>query len=149
MSLPTECCWAKETKQLLLFKKVKNWSISVYREVQGPVMALAAIEGLLIVGWGSRLDSFAWKGQRLETTCFHEARVLITSISMIKRYVVLGDMHKSITFLKLAEDTHSFQNLSKVIRNTEPARSSPRLNFQFYLSLKTETILMITELSTI
>ena len=86
----------------------------VCREVQGPAMAITAMNGLLLVGWGARLDAFAWTGQRLQTMCFHEADVMITSICHIKRYVVIGDLHKGVAFLQLAPDNHSFQNLSKV-----------------------------------
>lgn len=119
-----ECCHIHETISifsaviaffvLVLQGPILYWGILPCREVQGPVTNIVSIDGLLIVAWGSRLESFAWKGQRLETTCFHEASVLITSLSSIKRYLLIGDIHKSVTFLDLVQGNHSFENLSKV-----------------------------------
>ena len=40
------------------------------REFQGPVTALAALEGSLLVAWGSRIETHRWTGSRLETTAF-------------------------------------------------------------------------------
>ena len=76
--------------------------------------ALAAIEGSLLVAWGSRLETHRWTGARLETTAFHDGSIMVTSLSIIKRFVVCGDLHKGITFLHITPDNRAFNNLSKV-----------------------------------
>ncbi len=48
-------------------------------------------------------------------TAFHEEKyMLVTSISVIKRFVLVGDIHKGVTFLQMAEKANSFTELSKV-----------------------------------
>jgi hypothetical protein len=65
-------------------------------------------------------------GMKLETTAFHEASVLVTSMSVIKRFIMLGDVHKGVTFLQMAEGSGAFNNLSKVPTSISPR---PRLLF--------------------
>ena len=84
------------------------------REFQGPVTAVSAVEGFLVVAWGARLESHKWTGVKLETTAFHEASVMLTSLSTIKRFVVAGDVHKGVTFLQMTASTGAFNSLSKV-----------------------------------
>lgn len=85
--------------------------------------ALGSIEGALLVAWGSRLEMHRWTGSRLETTAFHDAAILVTSVSIIKRFVVYGDVHKSITFLQLSPDNRTFNNLSKVRERAVQSRA--------------------------
>lgn len=84
------------------------------REFQGPVTAVAAVEGFLVVAWGARLESHKWTGVKLETTAFHEAAVMVTSISTIKRFLACGDAYKGVTFLQMTANTGAFNSLSKV-----------------------------------
>lgn len=81
--------------------------------------ALTVVEGALVIAWGSRLEAQRWNGQRLETTAFHEAAVLVTSLSAIKRFIVAGDLHKGIAFLQLAPDGRAFNGLSKDFDNCD------------------------------
>lgn len=76
--------------------------------------ALGSIEGSLVVAWGSRIETHRWTGQRLETTSFHEAGLLVTSLSVIKRFVAYSDLHKGVSFLQLSADNRNFNPLSKV-----------------------------------
>jgi len=41
-------------------------------------------------------------------------QMLITSISTIKRFIVLGDIHLGATFLQMAENLASFNEISRV-----------------------------------
>lgn len=90
------------------------------REFQGPVTAAASVEGLLIIAWGARLESHKWTGVKLETTAFHEASIMLTSLSTIKRFVTYGDLHKGVTFLQMAENSGTFNSLAKVKGNPKP-----------------------------
>lgn len=54
-------------------------------------------------------------------TTFHDdtnTSMLITSLSSIKRFIMLGDIHMGVTFLQLekktSNNTNSFEKLSKV-----------------------------------
>ncbi len=88
--------------------------LSIYREFQGPVTAIASVEGFLVVAWGSRLESHKWTGVKLETTAFHEASVMLTSVTTIKRFLACGDVHKGVSFLQMTANTGAFNSLAKV-----------------------------------
>ena len=76
-------------------------------------MSLAAVDGALLVAYGARLEIHRWTGSRLETMAFHDAAVLVTSVSVIKRFVAVGDVHMGVSFLQVANDNRHFNDLSK------------------------------------
>lgn len=99
---------------LICYQNKQTDLIDGCREFQGPVTAIAAVEGFLVVAWGSRLESHKWTGVKLETTAFHEASVMLTSVTTIKRFLACGDVHKGVSFLQMTANTGAFVSLAKV-----------------------------------
>ncbi|CAD7702900.1 unnamed protein product [Ostreobium quekettii] len=70
------------------------------QEVRGSVNALACLDGCLLVGVGGRLELCGWrKGGSLTRMAFFDGPLYITSLNVLKSFVLFGDVHKGIHFV--------------------------------------------------
>ena len=70
------------------------------RMFRGPVMKLSTIEGHLVVAAGNRLETHSWTGSGLQTAAFYDAPMLITSLNVVKSYILFGDVQKGSFFVR-------------------------------------------------
>jgi cleavage and polyadenylation specificity factor subunit 1 len=69
------------------------------REFRGPVTNLTSLEGYIILTIGNRLETHQWTGSNLLRTAFFDAPILISSLNVVKTYIIFGDVHKGIYFV--------------------------------------------------
>uniref|UniRef100_A0A061SGK8 Cleavage and polyadenylation specificity factor subunit 1 n=2 Tax=Tetraselmis sp. GSL018 TaxID=582737 RepID=A0A061SGK8_9CHLO len=66
-------------------------------------MAINTLEQCLLLAVGSKLLLHYWDGERLTEAAFFDAPLLITSLTVIKNFVLIGDIHKGATFVRYVE----------------------------------------------
>ncbi len=91
----------------------------ICREVRGPVTHLdnfrvADLEGVAVVAYGSRLETYSWTGTQLQRTAFYNAPILITSAAVIKKFVLLGDVAKGLIFVQATQGGRQLSELGRV-----------------------------------
>lgn len=68
---------------------------------------MSAVEGLLVLAAGARLEAHAWDGARLTRCAFFNAPFFITSLKVVKSFILLGDVHNGIIFVRYhVRDVH-------------------------------------------
>ena len=82
-----------------------------------PVQALTVMDGRLVAAFGNNMQMMELRGSSLRMISFFHAQMLITSVATIKNFILLGDVHKGLTFVyadKKANYT-ALTQLSKVL----------------------------------
>lgn len=69
------------------------------QECRAPVNAVAVLDGSLLMGIGSRLELCSWNGSGLTRLAFFDAPVFITTVNVVKSFVLFGDFLKGIHFV--------------------------------------------------
>lgn len=64
-----------------------------------PVHNLAVMDGRLVAAFGNKVRMLELRGSSLHEIGFFDAQLLITSVSIIKNFILLGDVHKGLTFV--------------------------------------------------
>ena len=86
-----------------------------------PILAFDSIEGMLALAIGQRVFLYRWVDDELSAYAFLDAQYHITSIKCLKRYLVIGDIQKSISLYHwepIQKQLHPLgkdQNMQKVI----------------------------------
>ncbi|KAK9839426.1 hypothetical protein WJX81_001424 [Elliptochloris bilobata] len=85
----------------------------------GPVTAMATLDGHLVIAAGNRVETHAWRGGRLQRTAFYDAQVLVSSLAVVKSYILAGDVHQGLTFLRCSEKATKLEELSRDFGQTD------------------------------
>lgn len=107
--------------RVLLFSVESNTESSqatvteVYsKEMKGAISALASIQGYLLVASGPKVILHKWTGSELSGVAFYDAPPLyVVSLNIVKNFILLGDIHKSIYFLSWRENGSQLTLLAK------------------------------------
>ena len=83
------------------------------REVRGPVLDITVLDGVILAAAGTRLEVLELRGTALQRTAFLDAQILLRSVAVIKDYILLGDVHKSLTFVQSSQRCRQLNELSK------------------------------------
>eukprot|EP00892_Ulva_mutabilis_P007723 jgi/Ulvmu1/5322/UM022_0116.1 len=98
---------AKEQTQTAEGAFVEQWQLQpVYRrEVAGPVTALSASDGRLVVAYGHNVELYKWTGTQLQLALPAPAACsLVTSVAIIKQqYLLVGNTRRGVAFLQAKE----------------------------------------------
>jgi hypothetical protein len=89
------------------------------------VLNLAVMDGRLIASAGNRLEVLELQGSGLQRVAFFDGQLLITSLSTIKNFVLLGDVHKGLTFVHCINNYRQLVELSKARPTHPPPTSHP------------------------
>ncbi|CAK9302681.1 unnamed protein product [Gordionus sp. m RMFG-2023] len=83
-------------------------------EQKGPVLALAAISGNLVTVIGQKIYIWALnKSDDLVGLAFIDTSFCVHTIAIVKNLIIIGDLHKSVTFLRYDTDTKSISIASR------------------------------------
>ena len=116
--------------RVLLFEVKKSEESSAFqgrlvyaREFKGPVSGLSAVEGYLLLSTGNRIETCLLKssqlqhdaeiGYTLQRSAFFEGPSLVTSLNVVKNFVLLGDVQHGCTFLRYKDQGKQLMLLSK------------------------------------
>ncbi|CAI0403493.1 unnamed protein product, partial [Linum tenue] len=107
--------------RVLLFSLGKNTDNSqvlvseVYsKELKGAISALASLQGHLLIASGPKIILHKWTGTDLNGVAFFDAPPLyVVSLNIVKNFILLGDIHKSIYFLSWKEQGAQLSLLAK------------------------------------
>ncbi|KAJ8752855.1 hypothetical protein K2173_008590 [Erythroxylum novogranatense] len=107
--------------RVLLFSFAKSSDSSqnlvseVYsKELKGAISALAALQGHLLIASGPKIILHKWTGTELNGVAFFDAPPLyVVSLNIVKNFILLGDIHKSIYFLSWKEQGAQLSLLAK------------------------------------
>nr|XP_043633583.1 cleavage and polyadenylation specificity factor subunit 1 [Erigeron canadensis] len=84
------------------------------KEMKGAISALASIQGYLLVASGPKVILHKWTGSELNGVAFFDAPPLyVVSLNIVKNFILLGDIHKSIYFLSWKENGSQLTLLAK------------------------------------
>ena len=61
---------------------------------------MASLEGYIVLTIGNRLEVHQWTGSTLQRTAFFDAPILISSLNVVKTFILFGDVHKGIYFVQ-------------------------------------------------
>lgn len=91
------------------------------REMRGPVthvghMKGGDLEGVFLVAYGNRVETYVWTGEKLQRIAFYDAPILVTSVAVIKSFLVIGDVHKGLVFLQASSGGRQLSELGRVRR---------------------------------
>eukprot|EP00884_Botryococcus_braunii_P001193 jgi/Botrbrau1/11074/Bobra.0302s0016.1 len=94
------------------------------RELRGPVthvghMKGGDLEGVFLVAYGFRVETYQWTGSRLQRIAFYDAPELVTSVAVIKSYLVIGDVHKGLIFLQASNGGRQLTELGREFDNRD------------------------------
>lgn len=64
-----------------------------------PPTAASQLDGLLVIAAGTKLEVHAWNGKQLVRSAFFDAPMCLTSLNLLKNYILVGDVHKGLTFV--------------------------------------------------
>ncbi|GAX81862.1 hypothetical protein CEUSTIGMA_g9290.t1 [Chlamydomonas eustigma] len=99
------------------------------RELPGPISCVRDFKGFLLLAVGSRVELWSWSssaqqaallaasGKQVESTAlmeqggggaltkvaFYDAPMLVVSVNIVKDYILLGDVHQGVQFLRYLE----------------------------------------------
>ncbi|KAF7813301.1 cleavage and polyadenylation specificity factor subunit 1 [Senna tora] len=107
--------------RVLLFSLGKNTDNSqplvseVYsKELKGAISALASLQGHLLIASGPKIILHKWTGTELNGIAFFDAPPLhVVSLNIVKNFILIGDIHKSIYFLSWKEQGAQLSLLAK------------------------------------
>ncbi|KAK8965128.1 Cleavage and polyadenylation specificity factor subunit 1 [Platanthera guangdongensis] len=106
--------------RILLFSIGKNSESSqnlvteVYsKELKGSIPALASLQGHLLIASGTKITLHKWTGSELNGVAFYDAPLYVVSLNIVKNFILLGDIHKSIYFLNWKEQGAQLSLLAK------------------------------------
>jgi cleavage and polyadenylation specificity factor subunit 1 len=73
------------------------------------------LEGVFLIAYGNRLETYTWvAGNKLQRIAFYDAPILVTSVAVIKSYLVIGDVHKGVIFLQASSGGRQITELGRV-----------------------------------
>lgn len=91
-----------------------NWVNEVYsKELKGAISSLASLQGHLLIAAGSKIILHQWNGEELNGFAFYDAPHYVVSLNIVKKFILFGDIHKSIYFLNWKEDGAQLSLLAK------------------------------------
>ncbi|KAF6156189.1 hypothetical protein GIB67_010653 [Kingdonia uniflora] len=107
--------------RVLLFSIGKNTDNSqnlvseVYsKELKGAISALASLQGHLLIASGPKVILHKWTGTDLTGVAFYDTPPLyVVSLNIVKNFILVGDIHKSIYFLSWKEEGSQLSLLAK------------------------------------
>ncbi|KZV25371.1 Cleavage and polyadenylation specificity factor 160 isoform 1 [Dorcoceras hygrometricum] len=106
--------------RVLLYSVEKNDSgqakvSEVYsKELKGAISALASLQGHLLIASGPKIILHKWTGVELNGVAFYDVPPLyVVSLNIVKNFILLGDIHKSIYFLSWKEQGSQLNLLAK------------------------------------
>src|SRR5690242_19959214 len=67
-------------------------------------------KGQLLMSVGYKLEMHAWNGVQLLKTAFYDAPLFITSVSVVKDYILLSDVHRGCQFVRYVVSFMSFMS---------------------------------------
>ncbi|XP_025700408.1 cleavage and polyadenylation specificity factor subunit 1 isoform X2 [Arachis hypogaea] len=113
--------------RILLFSLGKNTDNSqtlvseVYsKELKGAISALASLQGHLLIASGPKIILHKWTGTELNGIAFFDAPPLhVVSLNIVKNFILIGDIHKSIYFLSWKEQGAQLSLLAKDFGNLD------------------------------
>lgn len=93
----------------------QNLVSEVYsKELKGAISALASLQGHLLVASGPKIILHKWTGTELNGIAFFDAPPLhVVSLNIVKNFILIGDVHKSIYFLSWKEQGAQLSLLAK------------------------------------
>ncbi|KAF8379330.1 hypothetical protein HHK36_028764 [Tetracentron sinense] len=93
----------------------QNLLSEVYsKELKGAISALASLQGHLLIASGPKIILHKWTGTELNGVAFFDAPPLyVVSLNIVKNFILLGDIHKSIYFLSWKEQGAQLSLLAK------------------------------------
>lgn len=84
------------------------------KELKGAISALASLQGHLLIASGPKIILHKWTGTELNGVAFFDAPPLhVVSLNIVKNFILLGDVHKSIYFLNWKEQGAQLSLLAK------------------------------------
>ena len=82
-------------------------------EERGPVLAVGALQGMLLCGVGSRLMSFLYRDGQLTASGFLVCGFLVCRLSVLQHYVLCGDLYQGLQLVQWKAEKKAFAALSK------------------------------------
>ncbi|XP_073128753.1 cleavage and polyadenylation specificity factor subunit 1 isoform X2 [Henckelia pumila] len=84
------------------------------KELKGAISALASLQGHLLIASGPKIILHKWTGLELNGVAFYDVPPLyVVSLNIVKNFILLGDIHKSIYFLSWKEQGSQLNLLAK------------------------------------
>eukprot|EP00897_Mesotaenium_endlicherianum_P010246 jgi/Mesen1/924/ME000117S00085 len=84
------------------------------KEHKGAVSAIATLApGYLLVAIGTKLNMHTWNGQHLNPIAFFDCPLYVVTLSVVKNYILVGDVHKSLYFVQWREEGAQLIMLAK------------------------------------
>ncbi|XP_024029666.1 cleavage and polyadenylation specificity factor subunit 1 [Morus notabilis] len=84
------------------------------KELKGAISALASLQGHLLIASGPKIILHKWTGTELNGIAFFDAPPLyVVSLNIVKNFILIGDVHKSIYFLSWKEQGAQLSLLAK------------------------------------
>ncbi|GJR02154.1 cleavage and polyadenylation specificity factor subunit 1 [Tanacetum coccineum] len=84
------------------------------KEMKGAISAVASLQGYLLVASGPKIILHKWTGSDLSGVAFFDAPPLyVVSLNIVKNFILIGDIHKSIYFLSWKENGSQLTLLAK------------------------------------
>ncbi|KAG9140740.1 hypothetical protein Leryth_006923 [Lithospermum erythrorhizon] len=89
--------------------------LEVYsKELKGAISAVTSIQGHLLIASGPKIILHRWTGSDLDGVAFYDVPPLhVVSLNIVKNFILLGDIHKSIYFLSWKEQDRQLTLLAK------------------------------------
>lgn len=82
-------------------------------QFRGPVSVIKSLAGHLLLAIGTRIVMHVWTGRTLFGAAFHEFPIFVTSISVVKNFIVVGDLHRGIFFIRWKDEGKQLTLLGK------------------------------------
>ncbi|KAL6526939.1 hypothetical protein OROGR_016029 [Orobanche gracilis] len=84
------------------------------KELKGAISALASLQGHLLLASGPKIILHKWTGSDLNGVAFYDVPPLyVVSLNIVKNFILVGDIHKSIYFLSWKEQGSQLNLLAK------------------------------------
>ncbi|CAH9139745.1 unnamed protein product [Cuscuta epithymum] len=84
------------------------------KEFKGAISALASLLGHLLIASGPKIILHTWTGSELVPIAFYDVPPLhVVSLNIVKNFILVGDIHKSIYFLSWKEQGSQLTLLAK------------------------------------
>ncbi|KAL5727982.1 hypothetical protein ACHQM5_001115 [Ranunculus cassubicifolius] len=98
----------------------ENLVTEVYsREMKGAISALASVQGKLMIAQGPKVILHKWTGSDLIFVAFYDTPLYVVSLNIVKNFILVGDIHKSIYFLSWKETGSQLTLLAKDFGNLD------------------------------
>ncbi|KAJ4910014.1 Cleavage and polyadenylation specificity factor subunit 1 [Raphanus sativus] len=92
----------------------QNLVTEVYsKELKGVVSAVASIQGHLLISSGPKVTLHKWNGTELTGVAFFDPPLYVVTMNVVKNFILLGDVHKSVYFLSWKEQGSQLSLLAK------------------------------------